>query len=73
LDAAIKNYEGVEVVEDKMVCHCYDVHLSDIKHAISEGVTTLDELSKKTGAGMGCKKCKNVVEKILTEELNSAQ
>ena len=73
LDAAIKNYEGVEVVEDKMVCHCYDVHLSDIKKAVLEGAKTMAELSEKTGAGMGCRKCKDAVQQLLNEELNSAQ
>ena len=73
LDAAIKNYEGIEVVEDKTVCNCYDVHVSDIKHAISEGVSTFKEFSEKTGAGMGCRKCKELAEKLFDEELKSAQ
>ena len=39
---------------------------------LSNSDKTMAELSEKTGAGMGCRKCKDAVEQLLNEELNSA-
>ncbi len=39
--------------EDIIVCRCEDVTLGDIRKAISEGATTMDEIRRITRAGMG--------------------
>lgn len=39
--------------EDIIVCRCEDVTLGDIRRAIREGATTMDEVRRITRAGMG--------------------
>ncbi|MGI6643209.1 MAG: (2Fe-2S)-binding protein [Bacillota bacterium] len=39
--------------EDIIVCRCEDVTLGDIRKAIREGATTMDEIRRITRAGMG--------------------
>ncbi|HHW17550.1 MAG TPA: (2Fe-2S)-binding protein [Firmicutes bacterium] len=39
--------------EDIIVCRCEDVTLADIRKAIGEGATTMDEIKRITRAGMG--------------------
>ncbi len=70
LEAAIANWEQVELpVKDKIVCQCYDVSLGDIKKSIEEGAKSAEEVMEKTGAGMGCMKCRNFIEDIVNKEL----
>lgn len=38
---------------DIIVCRCEDVTLEDVRKAIKEGATTLDEVKRITRAGMG--------------------
>ncbi|MEG1257131.1 (2Fe-2S)-binding protein [Clostridium sp.] len=59
-----------QVVLDKhtKVCPCKVVTRAAIKKAISEGATTVEEVSKLTGACTGsCKgrRCKNKVEELI--------
>ncbi len=39
--------------DDIIVCRCEDVTLGEIRRAIAEGATTLDEIRRITRAGMG--------------------
>lgn len=39
--------------DDIIVCRCEDVTLGEIRRAISEGATTMDEIRRITRAGMG--------------------
>lgn len=39
--------------EDIVICRCEDVTLGDIRRAIREGATTMDEIRRVTRAGMG--------------------
>ncbi|HHY76018.1 MAG TPA: (2Fe-2S)-binding protein [Firmicutes bacterium] len=39
--------------DDIIVCRCEDVSLGEIRRAIAEGATTLDEIRRITRAGMG--------------------
>jgi NAD(P)H-nitrite reductase large subunit len=41
------------VDDDIIVCRCEDVTLGEIRRAISEGATTMDEIRRLTRAGMG--------------------
>lgn len=38
---------------DIIICRCEDVTLGDIRRAIREGATTMDEVRRVTRAGMG--------------------
>ena len=39
--------------DDIIVCRCEDVSLGEIRRAIREGATTMDEVRRITRAGMG--------------------
>jgi bacterioferritin-associated ferredoxin len=39
--------------DDIIVCRCEDVTLGEIRRAIAEGATTVDEIRRITRAGMG--------------------
>lgn len=39
--------------DDIIVCRCEDVTLGDVRRAIREGATTMDEVRRITRAGMG--------------------
>ena len=39
--------------DDIIVCRCEDVTLGEIRRAIAEGATTIDEIRRITRAGMG--------------------
>jgi bacterioferritin-associated ferredoxin len=39
--------------DDIIVCRCEDVTLGEIRRAIAEGATTMDEIRRITRAGMG--------------------
>lgn len=61
-----------QLVLDKFtkVCPCRVVTRAAIKKAISEGATTVDEVSKATGACSGsCKgrRCKDKVKELIKE------
>ncbi len=45
------NVAGSE--EGIVICRCEDVTLGDIRRAIMEGATTMDEIRRVTRAGMG--------------------
>jgi len=58
--------------EDIIVCRCEDVTLGDIRKAIREGATTMDEIKRITRAGMGpCqgKTCRLLVAAELAKHL----
>lgn len=42
-----------EIDDDIIVCRCEDVTLGEIRRAISEGATTMDEIRRVTRGGMG--------------------
>ena len=56
--------------ENRVVCHCQNVELDDIKKAIAEGATTLDAIKDATEAATVCGGCEDEIEEILNEELN---
>ncbi len=43
----------VKTEDEAIVCRCEDVTLGDIRRAIREGATTMDEVRRITRAGMG--------------------
>ena len=51
------------------VCICQAVTDTTIRRAVEEGVTTLPELSLRTGAGTQCGSCVPTARAILDEAL----
>jgi bacterioferritin-associated ferredoxin len=51
------------------VCICQAVTDTVIRRAVDEGVTTLPELSLRTGAGTQCGSCIPMAREILDEAL----
>ena len=47
------------------VCNCMQVTAEQIKEAIANGATTVDEIGENTGAGNGCGSCKEAIQEML--------
>ena len=47
------------------VCLCNGVTESDVREAIDEGASTLEEVAYCTGAGTRCGTCRNAVSSML--------
>ncbi|MGL4993632.1 MAG: (2Fe-2S)-binding protein [Bacteroidales bacterium] len=58
------------MIEDRVVCHCFDVRYSDIRKAMSEGALTLEAIQEKTEAGTACGGCIEEIEEILETACN---
>ncbi len=57
--------------EDFIICRCEEVTLAEILKAIQEGARTLDEVKRRTRAGMGLcqgKTCRKLVTQILARQ-----
>jgi bacterioferritin-associated ferredoxin len=55
---------------DLIICRCEEVTRGDILRAINEGATTVEEIKRRTRAGMGLcqsKTCCRSVQKIIAE------
>jgi NAD(P)H-nitrite reductase large subunit len=50
---------------DHLVCSCQVVSRGEIVAAIGEGLTTLEQVSERTGAATGCGGCRPDVEALL--------
>ncbi len=56
---------------DLLICRCEEVSLSEILEAIREGARTIDEIKRRTRAGMGLcqgKTCRRLIAQILAKE-----
>jgi NAD(P)H-nitrite reductase large subunit len=56
---------------DLLICRCEEVSRAEIEEAIREGARTMNEVKRRTRAGMGlcqAKTCRRLVERILAEE-----
>ena len=71
LEAAIHNYKTGETTvrsigEDPVVCHCFDIHESEIiRVATDNKLTTVDQITNYCKAGGACGKCKGDIQAIL--------
>lgn len=54
-------------MEDRVVCHCFDITYEDIKQAYDNGYNTLDSLQGEIGIGNACGACIEEVYEILNE------
>tara|TARA_S200002703_G_scaffold152609_1_gene153200 strand:+ start:723 stop:884 length:162 start_codon:yes stop_codon:yes gene_type:complete len=50
------------------VCLCADKKLDEIRSAIRNGKTTINELKIELGVCTGCGTCERMVEKIIADE-----
>ena len=50
---------------NKIVCTCYDVTNGQIKEAIDNGATNIDEVQEATGAGMACGACIDDIQRLI--------
>lgn len=50
---------------DKIVCECLQVTNGDIKNAVDNGASTLEEVREATGATDGCGACTDAVQRVL--------
>ena len=55
------------------VCLCYSVSDRDIRAAAAEGVTTLAELSRRTGCSTNCGSCADFAEQTLQTALRAQE
>jgi NAD(P)H-nitrite reductase large subunit len=54
-----------------IICRCEEVSLADILVSISEGCRTVEEIKRRTRAGMGLcqsKSCLRLVQRILAQQ-----
>lgn len=50
---------------DKIVCECFGVTNRQIKEAVENGASTLEEVADKTGAGTGCGACSDDLQRLV--------
>lgn len=50
---------------NRMICHCKQVDYITIRKAMIQGARTVEEIKEMTGAGTGCGRCIEEIEKIL--------
>lgn len=55
-----------EKAKMSFVCVCAGVTDRDIRKEIAAGILTLDALSEKTKAGLGCGRCRETLEDMLS-------
>lgn len=74
MDEKPRTYEGKTDIKvehpDMIICRCEEVTLGQILQAISEGAHTVNEVKRRTRAGMGLcqgKTCSRLVRRILAD------
>jgi bacterioferritin-associated ferredoxin len=50
-----------------VVCHCAGVNEARILDEIAEGVSDLDEVAERCGAGRDCGGCRPTVQRLLEQ------
>lgn len=57
---------------EKLICRCEEVTESEVLEAIRDGARTLDDIKRRTRAGMGLcqgKTCQRMITRLLAQEL----
>jgi assimilatory nitrate reductase electron transfer subunit len=55
-----------------IVCHCAGVTDHDIVALIREGVSTVQDIVRRTGAGRCCAPCRDEIRSLLDEPASQA-
>lgn len=50
---------------DKIVCNCMSLTNNDIKKAVENGASTLEEVQEVTGAGTACGACLDDIQHLV--------
>jgi NAD(P)H-nitrite reductase large subunit len=59
-----------EKKKDVIICRCEEISLQEIKEAIAEGAVTIEEVKRRTRAGMGLcqgRTCRQLIAKLINE------
>lgn len=62
---------GNATEKEILVCRCEEVPLSSIEEAVEDGLLTLNEIKRKTRAGMGLcqgRTCSRLITRIIAEK-----
>lgn len=51
----------------KVICHCMNVTVGDIKNALDDGAKTFEEVQEITQASTGCGCCADDVKAVIKE------
>ena len=54
---------------DKIVCDCLGTTVEDVKEAVANGATTVEDIQETTEAGTICGACNCILETTLHETL----
>ncbi len=72
-----RTYEGASDIKienpDMIICRCEEITLKEILQAISEGARSVNEVKRRTRAGMGLcqgRSCSRLVRKLIAEHTN---
>lgn len=61
----------MEDEKDRLICRCEEITLGEIEQAIAEGCTTLNEVKRRTRAGMGLcqsRTCSKLIARIIAQK-----
>lgn len=58
---------------NKKFCNCRDVTYADVMEAIRGGATTAEEVSRATGAGTGCGRCREALDYVVRDFLEEVR
>lgn len=50
-----------------VICNCLNITVKDIKEAVENGASTVEEIQEATGAGTVCGVCIDEIEDLLKE------
>ncbi len=79
LEAAIHNYKTgatstYTVGDDPVICHCFDVHESEIVRVVRENkLTTVEQVTNFCKAGGACGSCKDDIQAIIDRILSESK
>lgn len=79
LEAAIHNYETGEttvrsISDDPVICHCFDVHESEIVRVVRDNkLTTVEQVTNFCKAGGACGNCKDDIQTIIDKITGEAK
>lgn len=65
----LRSGKKTEPVLGRLVCSCGQVGEGNLQKLVEGGCTTLNELCKASGAGLGCGSCKPEIQQIIRESL----